>query len=432
MTLDKIQLSNYRNFIETELEFGSKCTIFIGKNGAGKTNLLSGMKQLLSFIFTMKKDELQYEFIASSDQRVKSFSATDARFGETTAGWDYIYPVSIKGTATSAAGVLSWEFLKENESGGLKDTLYREANASFWNYYINNMSELPLLAYFSYSYPHVKTKIGDKIQDKLNSGFPLPANTAYYKWDEDKDCLKIWEQYFIMQYKNWKFENGRGDENYINYITQKLIDFSKPISNDQANQELQIESLRVVVGGKRESLLVQFKDGRAIPFSELPQGYKRIFSMVFDLANRSYLLLKHCNPTGIVIIDEIELHLHPSLAQEILPRLTQTFDKMQFIVSTHSPLVITNCKQDDANRIYKLYRDGKEYEKIMVDNLYGVDYNSGLKHTMDTPPRNTELENLLEAYAYWNTLENKLMSDRIKNQIKILVGEDSSIYQSLN
>ena len=432
MTLDKIQLSNYRNFIETELEFGSKCTIFIGKNGAGKTNLLSGMKQLLSFIFTMKKDELQYEFIASSDQRVKSFSATDARFGETTAGWDYIYPVSIKGTATSAAGVLSWEFLKENESGGLKDTLYREANASFWNYYINNMSELPLLAYFSDSYPHVKTKIGDKIQDKLNSGFPLPANTAYYKWDEDKDCLKIWEQYFIMQYKNWKFENGRGDENYINYITQKLIDFSKPISNDQANQELQIESLRVVVGGKRESLLVQFKDGRAIPFSELPQGYKRIFSMVFDLANRSYLLLKHCNPTGIVIIDEIELHLHPSLAQEILPRLTQTFDKMQFIVSTHSPLVITNCKQDDANRIYKLYRDGKEYEKIMVDNLYGVDYNSGLKHTMDTPPRNTELENLLEAYAYWNTLENKLMSDRIKNQIKILVGEDSSIYQSLN
>ena len=82
MKLKKVHLSNYRNFKDYQIEFGAKTTIFIGKNGMGKTNIISALKQSLSFIFSKKKDEPQYEFIASSKQLVKGFAATDASFIE--------------------------------------------------------------------------------------------------------------------------------------------------------------------------------------------------------------------------------------------------------------------------------------------------------------------------------------------------------------
>ena len=82
MKIDRIQLHNYRNYRDFSVEFGSEATIFIGKNGAGKTNLIKAIKQLLSFVFSRRKDEPQYSFISSSDRNVISFKPLDARYGK--------------------------------------------------------------------------------------------------------------------------------------------------------------------------------------------------------------------------------------------------------------------------------------------------------------------------------------------------------------
>lgn len=437
MKINKIQLSNYRNFKDYQICFGAETTIFIGKNGMGKTNLITAMKQALSFIFSKKKGELQYEFIASSDQNVESFSAIDARYGAMESlfgsGFDYIYPVAIKAEAAILSDEkLSWEFYKENATSGLKDSLYRTANALYWECYVNHVDEMPILAYFSDSYPHVKTNIGKNVQQMLDSGNEPPRNIAYYKWDEEKSCTEIWVQYFIMQWKNHKYNADEETKDYVDAITKKMIEFSKPISETSINTDLELSSLEIDPRLKKDILVMVFANGDRIPFSQLPQGYKRIFSIVFDVASRSYILNSNCNPSGIVLIDELELHLHPSVAQEVLARFKKIFPNIQFIVSTHSPLIITNFKQDaDNNVLYKLYKENGEYKNERVEDLYGVDYNSGLKYSMDTPERASFVNELKEAYLYWKDEGNTDMMEKLKDKMEEAVGKNNRFYQSL-
>jgi predicted ATP-binding protein involved in virulence len=436
MKLNNIHLRNYRNFRDYSISFASETTVFIGKNGMGKTNLISGIKQSLSFIFSKKKDEVQYEFIASSDQKVESFSASDALYAykDNNQG-DYSYPISIMANATDKAKEINWEFYKENLSSGFKDTLYRTANEIYWtNYYIdrNIGIGLPVFAFFSDSYPHVSTNLGNKIQNMLDSGNPLPRNTGYYKWDEEKNCTEIWMQYFTMQWKNYKFGNEKGDKGYLDAINAIMKNFSATMSKAINSNDIEITGLEVETRGKDDILIIVFKNGSRIPFMQLPQGYKRMFSIVFDISNRSYLLNSNCSPSGIVMIDEIELHLHPSIAQEILNGLKKSFPDLQLIISTHSPLVITNLKQDEKNIIYKLYSENDEYKNERVEDLYGLDYNSGLIYSMNTPYRKSKIDELVKAYEYWRNADNSSMAEQLKSKIKDAVGENSNLYQSLD
>lgn len=433
MKLKKAHLSNYRNFKDYQIEFGTKTTIFIGKNGMGKTNIISALKQSLSFIFSKKKGEPQYGFIASSKQTVKGFALTDARYcNEGQYGYDYKYPVSIDTSALLPNGKsLDWRFYSEYAKSGLDKKLFQEAGRAFWNYYLMDKSQFPVLAFFSDSYPHVKTNIGKDIQSMLDTGKELPKNIAFFNWDEEKNCTEIWVQYFTMQWKNHKFKEDPEKEDYIDAITKKMVEFSLPLNKELSTPELELKTMEIEARGKADVLIMSFKNGDRIPFHQLPQGYKRIFSIVFDIANRGYMLNHNCNPSGIIFIDELELHLHPSIAQEILERLQKAFPDIQFIISTHSPLVITNFKQDENNILYKLYKDGEDYKNERVENLYGVDYNSGLRYCMDTPERETLVHDLIEAYEYWKEVGNADMMDKLKEKIKEAVGASSRVYQSL-
>ena len=75
-----------------------------------------------------------------------------------------------------------------------------------------------------------------------------------------------------------------------------------------------------------------------------PNVLTRLHLIVLDLTYRSYILSERSttNNHGLVIIDEIDLHLHPALEQVVLQCFQETFPNIQFIVSTHSPLVLTD------------------------------------------------------------------------------------------
>ena len=87
------------------------------------------------------------------------------------------------------------------------------------------------------------------------------------------------------------------------------------------------------------------------------------------VSNLSRLILFWKTP-GIIIIDEIELHLHPGWQKRILNDLTTVFPNIQFIVSTHSPEVITSYK--DANLILLKH----EGSATQIDSAYGKDVNT--------------------------------------------------------
>lgn len=422
-----VHLTNFRNYKNISLDLGRMTTIIIGRNGAGKTNMITAIKQSLSFIFSKKKDAPQFDFVASSDQKVKSFLSTDPRYE----GGDYKYPVAVGADVQlyDDEKLLSWELRKPSADKGISES-YVTACVRFWTK-VFNTNKIPVFAFFSDSYPHVQSTMGKNMQDKLDSGNPLPQNTAYYKWDDERNCTELWKQYYVMNWKNARFANDKGQEEYCNAIEQAIVDFSKPINSNLNNPEFVLQGLTVEARGKEDVLVVKYLDGRNVPFDMLPQGHKRIFSIVFDVAHRGYLLQKNCNPYAIVFIDEVELHLHPSLAQEVVQRFRRSFSNAQLVISTHSPLVIADYKQDEDNMLYSIAvsENGPEYHK--VKNMYGMDYISVLQNVMDTPERDSYLQNLAGAYRYWKLLGDKKRMLQLENSIKRLVGENSEFYKSL-
>lgn len=428
-------MHNYRNYRDISVEFGTEVTIFIGKNGTGKTNLIKAVKQLLSFVFSRRRNEPQYLFLASSDRKVVGFRPLDARYGKDEVDNEYCYHYPVTNTLCATVGDgynLSWTFEKETLTSGLKDSLYREANLKFWDIYDNGQSELPVFAYFSDSYPHVNLQVSSIIKELLESGNPLPRNAAYYKWDEDKNCTEIWLQYFVMQYKKSKLYNHREAHDFINAIRRALVQCSMPVSEYNNDGEIILKDILLDFRGKTEVVILEYADGRQIPFAELPMGYLRLFSIVLDIACRGYILNKSANPSGIAMIDELDLHLHPSVEQTILKRLRSTFTRMQWIVSTHSPLVLSAFEQKEGtNVIYKISvgKDGPRFSPVL--NMRGVDASTGLKYTMDTPDDDSRLNDYKEAYEFWKSRGDAEKMEGIKEFIKNVVGEESLLYQTL-
>lgn len=476
MRINNIILKNFRCFEELNIEFADKANILIGKNGSGKTNLLTAIVYCLSFPFANNKLK-GIQTIAQSNPDLKiaqidNKGRYDARFDDNLD--DYIYPIQIKSSATLNDRILTWEFVKEKKNGGLKSSLYKEAFEQFQNIYNEGTLDkpLPVLAYFSDSFPHIESNISVFAKSILRSDKTIPRNFGYYKWDERVNCIGIWKEKFINSFQGLVAINMALNDMYqqlldlnnelqltddlnkrqlingqishhnslinelksdiensiqgkeVSFVERKLKLFSEPLKSEiQTNRDFEVE--RIVIGGSSKiGLRVKFifSNREATYFEDLPQGYKRLFSIVMDIAYRSFILNKDHEPTGIVIIDEIETHLHPSLQQEALQRIIKTFPKIQFIISTHSPLVISNINADGLeNKIIKLQHIEEKYYSDEVENIYGIDYSTNLAEVMDVGYRISTIDKLInmylvlygnkkeaEAKIIWNKLEEYL------------------------
>ena len=437
MYIKNIKLQNYRNYENLDLNLGKKTTLLIGKNGAGKTNLITALKQSLSFIFSKNSKIRQKNFVANTIASIKSFDTTDAmrmKNEDGTQNMEGRWPVRINTLIDiDNNNPINVTFERESINTGMKES-YSESSVLFWKRY-GDLEDLPVLAFYSDSFPHERPTIGKKIQDLLNSEFGISQSAGYYNWDDPRDCSSVWLQYFTQQYKNFKFEHlYNNEEEYLKNIRRCMVEFSQSLKNADQNLDFELSDITVVARGKTEVVVLKFKNGMQSDFTTLPAGYRRAFSMAFDLANRSFLLNGNCNSEGIVFIDEIDLHLHPSLAQEILERMQNTFPRMQFIVSTHSPLVLSNFKQDGENHIvYNLKRDEDFATSIQkIDYSYGIDYNSLLVDLMGTKVRNSVLKKYIDDFLYWRDAEEFDLAETAKRQIIALVGPESELVKKLS
>lgn len=147
--------------------------------------------------------------------------------------------------------------------------------------------------------------------------------------------------------------------------------------------------------------------------------------MVLDLAYRSYLLNRN-NPKeaiGIVLVDEIDLHLHPSLSLEVVERLTQIFPHLQFIITTHSPLVVTSLKvEGNRNQVLRLVY-GEEKPHVLPD-LYGIDYNAGLSDALGVNPTNEDIEFLRNSLRRALRRNDEKIVNAKKEELKKLLSEE--------
>ena len=139
-----------------------------------------------------------------------------------------------------------------------------------------------------------------------------------------------------------------------------------------------------------QSPRVGFDDGHEATWSQLSDGYHVFIALVADIARRAVMLNEFDGVDapkrveGVVLIDEIDLHLHPRWQRVALPRLRKVFPRLQFVVTTHSPQVLSSVENCQARRLF----DGKLQEyRVFVK---GRDTNAILREHMNTDDRDAE------------------------------------------
>ena len=169
-------------------------------------------------------------------------------------------------------------------------------------------------------------------------------------------------------------------------------------------------------GTHKGSLLID-RDATTLPVRLLSDGEQGVLAMVLDLTRR----LAQANPEmndpaaeaeAVVLIDEIELHLHPAWQRRIVRNLIRTFPRCQFIATTHSPQVIGEVERD---RI-QIIADGQVYSP---SHSFGVDSSRVLEEIMGADPRTEDVKALLSKIS-------RMLGDSRYDDARVLLAELSN------
>lgn len=400
--------------------------MLIGKNGAGKTSLLNAIRYGLSVFFSNDSkmgDDLL--ILGNPDLKVISTNPTDF-YRERNADMPSA-DLSI-GMEASFNGVsLQWEYYKRSTSGAsLFTRKYQEAYRRMMDEY-HRSNQLPIFVFYSDSFPHVGTKVSDFARTAIKNQESIIRNFAYYKWSSEVACTSIWQTRFINSLlKVLSLNDGAVDAvREVEYVKNKLKKFSKPINTLGVDDDKYvIEDFFPLVDGDTLSLYLHLQNGKDVMFNNLPAGYNRLFSIAFDLAYRMFILRKdnEVEPHGIVIIDEVDLHLHPTLEQEVIERLQGTFPTIQFIVSTHSPLVLSNLRTKNSDNMIFRMEENDERPKEMPD-MYGIDYSSAVYDFMETPYVDSDVHEEVEAIIRLERRGKHELAEKRKEELREMVSE---------
>lgn len=384
MKYNKLIIDNFRCFKHFEVDFANDVSIIIGKNGAGKTSLIKAIVCSLYFMFTNDRS-LGDDFLAAGNPDLKMKSPDFGEFYRNVSS-DEIGDVNLHGMMELAGQRLSWDMFRRSTSGSsLYPSKYREAYYQLMSSY-RDKGQLPVIAYFSDSFPHRQTNISTFAKEEMRKGEQTLRNFGYYQWDSEIACTTIWQQRLTNALIKDKMLEDKNAFNHaeVTYVVGKLCQFSKPLRKE-GDDSFEIINLFVSFNSKEErELWLKLKTGQEIPFEALPTGYRRLYSIVLDLAYRTFLLNRNTEtePYGCVLIDEVDLHLHPSLSLEVVERFRNLFPKMQYIMTTHSPLVITNLPHENGdNKVLRMVKGEDRLHEL--PDVFGIDYDVAVRDVME-------------------------------------------------
>jgi predicted ATP-binding protein involved in virulence len=236
---------------------------------------------------------------------------------------------------------------------------------------------LPVLAYYGTDF--IDTKIYIKEDELLHVEF---FDTYVGSLETEKFNFK---QFFLALDKQQKIklQDSKKKNNF-------LIAIEKAISSILSDGQTKYTNLRIEWGEKYDEMLmdkISNEIKETLFINQMSSGEKTLIALVADIVRRLYLAnSKNINPLeghGIVLIDEIELHLHPKWQRKVLPKLLETFPNIQFVITTHSPLVLDTLKPNNIRLLLNnefiipdFYPKGREIgeilEELMGENAVSI------------------------------------------------------------
>ncbi len=447
MYLKKLHISNFRCFRDYTIEFAPGVTVLFGKNGSGKSTLIHAIHKALSMLMYTKNE---YENVTVKGKRKKKLVG----YKTITRNNPYLHTkgfanddfnnledsfIEIASTVDFGPDLMevNWKMSAKASNSKLRPTEFEDAYLAFYSWQENG-GQLPLLAYISDGFPHKEDNKKSQVKAKIR----VLRNFAYFDWDEEEGCTNEWilrlesnlfrqaallakgvvknEQGFIARAQLQEDDEPEFQE--LSHEQQCISEcFNTFTSNSVFNSENAIKFNTFTLGRTKQNegrLCIQTTNGKEYDFRKLPAGYKRLFNIVLDLAYRSYILSERstANNHGLVIIDEIDLHLHPALEQVVLQCFQETFPNIQFIVSTHSPLVLTGVETEGKPNVILHMASGNTKPEVTHD-IYGIDYNTGIEDVMGVGSKNVELDYMVNLCAYMQKRGKQAQAENIMKRI---------------
>lgn len=406
MRIDSLRLLNYRCFEDFRIEFDSKLTVIVAPNGGGKTAILDALAVALS------------PFVGrTGSARGKKFHARDSRSVLVKADESKaripspFYEISLEAAGEIDKEAQSWRRRKRTARG---DTTSKESEAlsAYADRLLEQLRskteahkvELPLIAYYGTSRlwgpRQVKGKTGAKplVPRPLGYQGSLSASSRF-------DSFSVWfknANHSLLMGRMRNLERGGSElpeHMLLEGIVRNVKDAVRHCLTAYGDCYLDYRTTDYAITITDVSRLTQLE------LDQQSDGVQSILSMVGDIASRTSIL----NPqfgaeaakktSGIILIDEIDMHLHPSWQQTVLQSLQDAFPRIQFIVTTHSPQVLTTVSKQNIRVVLRNTDDSWTALPPATSPL-AKESSDALAHIMGTHPRPQLREILPDIHAY--------------------------------
>lgn len=382
MQIDHLRVKNFRGFSERDFSFDNQFNVLIGQNATGKTAALEALKVAIGSWF-LGIQARHGKAIAEGDVRLKGF--THESTGEQS--FEKQYPVEVEATGILSSdlkeGSLSWSRSIKKEGGNTtqKDARSLTAVAEEADQQVRDGDEvlLPVLAYYGTDRLHHPEPRSENDIEKED----LSRFTGYRKCLDGRINVKHFERWIERQ--EWiAFQ-----ENSVPLRHRIIRDAIASLIPD-------VETVRY--DPRLTSVIIIYEDGTVLPLEHLSDGYRTMLALVGDLASRMARLNPHLGEEtltktpGVVLIDELDLHLHPAWQRRVIADLADTFRQVQFVSTTHSPQIISEVERGNV----LVLEQGTSKSQVEKENVYGLDSNWVLQHIMEVSPRPRKIEQLIE------------------------------------
>lgn len=407
MEIQSLELTNFRGIAHANLTLDGKSAVIYGINGMGKSTILQACSVLFFRILSMlTASDL------GSDSKVK-IEDSDIKIGAQAARismqlnidhtvYSYFRSAEQNGrrihSGMDAKRIVDqfrklyvgqYMSLEEEET----DESDREREST--RVLVFNESNMPI--YASYG---VNRYVADRRNKVLEKDINLAGKLAALRDVFDPTInFQLFFEWFRgrQEYENSKrVEEESFKDTQLSAVREAIL---KIMDNDFSDIKIKIDD--------EDAQMVAVKHHTELSIAQLSEGEKCVLAMTGDLARK----LAIANPgrenplegEGVVLIDEVDLHLHPSWQGRMMPLLFRTFPNIQFIVTTHSPKVLSEIK-DEAN-IFEIYQDGNAINVRKQDPMNGWDINHIMRDFMHTDILNEETQKLID--EIYNCIENE-------------------------
>lgn len=380
MKLKSITLQNFKGIENLNIELDGKTTVIFGINGVGKSTILRAVDLLYANIITRltgkgknRKTDLDYDDISYGKSKASisaSFSFED--------GTESLYGRSI------------------DRANGKK----------------NNISDLKVLIdkfENSYIVKGYDDGNGNWIEEVDDKNMPVFVNYGVNRIVLDVPLRASKEQFVKLDAFDKAIESTIDFRNLFKWFrNQEDIENQEKV---RANPDYEDKSLSAVkhamlamldgfedIHIERKPLAMKVrKDGKYLKINQLSDGEKCTIALFGDLARRMALANpERKNPlegTGVVLIDELDLHMHTSWQRKVLSILKETFPNIQFIITTHSPQILG--ESDDTFNLLYMFKEEKKISLKMYKSFLGWDTNVILEEVLNTSSVNKEIKEMI-------------------------------------